>query len=214
MKVYAWLIDLIHRRKNCPTGMIPGGSQKVTEHRETIHNHFQGFQGFVRGLFVCLFSSRYFLVLRTIIIHHWRINFVVLPFNVFNFTWWFSISYDTQYVVRSKTISQVNLRSTTLCYFPMTSGFFALLNQSIKQSIDQWVNLIKRRRDIVVLSGDVVCTGRRKQWSAYVSIQNCHACRNTNGLEHSVLLRHIFRRPTHHATMSWRWRHDCSKGNR
>ena len=23
MKVYAWLIDLIHRRKNCPTGIIP-----------------------------------------------------------------------------------------------------------------------------------------------------------------------------------------------
>ena len=36
MKVYAWLIDLIHRRKNCPTGMIPGWVQKVTEHRGTI----------------------------------------------------------------------------------------------------------------------------------------------------------------------------------
>ena len=33
MKVYAWLIDLIHRRKNCPTGMISGWVQKVTEHR-------------------------------------------------------------------------------------------------------------------------------------------------------------------------------------
>ena len=28
MTVYAWLIDLIHRRKNCPTGMISGGSKK------------------------------------------------------------------------------------------------------------------------------------------------------------------------------------------
>ena len=36
MKVYAWLIDLIHRRKNCPTGMISGWVQKVTEHRRTI----------------------------------------------------------------------------------------------------------------------------------------------------------------------------------
>ena len=36
MKVHAWLIDLIHRRKNCPTGMISGWVQKVTEHRGTI----------------------------------------------------------------------------------------------------------------------------------------------------------------------------------
>ena len=36
MKVYAWLIDWIHRRKNCPTGMISGWVQKVTEHRGTI----------------------------------------------------------------------------------------------------------------------------------------------------------------------------------
>ena len=28
MKVYAWLIDLIHRRKNCPRGWFPGGSKK------------------------------------------------------------------------------------------------------------------------------------------------------------------------------------------
>ena len=33
MKVYAWLIDLIRRRKNCPTGVISGW---VTEHREII----------------------------------------------------------------------------------------------------------------------------------------------------------------------------------
>ena len=32
MKVYAWLVDLIHRRKNCPTGMISGWVQKVTRH--------------------------------------------------------------------------------------------------------------------------------------------------------------------------------------
>ena len=32
MKVYAWLIDLIHRRENCPTGMISGRVQKVTQH--------------------------------------------------------------------------------------------------------------------------------------------------------------------------------------
>ena len=36
MKVYAWLIDLIHCRKNCPTGMISGWIQKVTEHCGTI----------------------------------------------------------------------------------------------------------------------------------------------------------------------------------
>ena len=36
MKVYAWLIDLVHRRKNCPTGMISGWVQKVTEHRGTV----------------------------------------------------------------------------------------------------------------------------------------------------------------------------------
>ena len=32
MKVYAWLIDLIHRLKSCPTGMISGWVQKVTQH--------------------------------------------------------------------------------------------------------------------------------------------------------------------------------------
>ena len=36
MKVCAWLINLIHRRKNCPTGMIFGWVQKGTEHRGTI----------------------------------------------------------------------------------------------------------------------------------------------------------------------------------
>ena len=36
MKVYAWLIDLIHRRKNCPTGMISGWVQKVTRHNGTL----------------------------------------------------------------------------------------------------------------------------------------------------------------------------------
>ena len=36
MKVYAWLIDLVHRQKNCSTGMIFGWVQKVTEHRGTI----------------------------------------------------------------------------------------------------------------------------------------------------------------------------------
>ena len=36
MKVYAWLIDLIHRRKNCPTGMISGWVQKVTQHNGII----------------------------------------------------------------------------------------------------------------------------------------------------------------------------------
>ena len=35
MNVYAWLIDLIHCRKNCPPGMISGWVQKVTEHRGT-----------------------------------------------------------------------------------------------------------------------------------------------------------------------------------
>ena len=36
MKVYAWLIDLIHRRKHCPTGMISGWVHTVTEQRGTI----------------------------------------------------------------------------------------------------------------------------------------------------------------------------------
>ena len=36
MEVYAWLIDLIRRRKNWPTGMISGWVQKVTEHHGTI----------------------------------------------------------------------------------------------------------------------------------------------------------------------------------
>ena len=31
MEVYAWLMDLIPRQKNCPTGMISGWVQKVTE---------------------------------------------------------------------------------------------------------------------------------------------------------------------------------------
>ena len=39
MKVYAWLIDLIHCQENCPTGMISGWVQKVTEHRGTIQIH-------------------------------------------------------------------------------------------------------------------------------------------------------------------------------
>ena len=38
MKVYAWLIDLIHPRRNCPTGMISGWVQKATEHRGTTRN--------------------------------------------------------------------------------------------------------------------------------------------------------------------------------
>ena len=36
MKVYAWLIDLIHRRRNCPMGMISGWVQKVTQHNGII----------------------------------------------------------------------------------------------------------------------------------------------------------------------------------
>ena len=36
MKVYAWLIDLIHGRKNCPRGMISGWVEKGTEHRGTL----------------------------------------------------------------------------------------------------------------------------------------------------------------------------------
>ena len=40
MEVHAWLIDLIHRRKNCPTGMISGWVQKVTEHCGTMQYVF------------------------------------------------------------------------------------------------------------------------------------------------------------------------------
>ena len=32
MKVYAWLIDFAHFRRNCPTGIIPEWMQKVTQH--------------------------------------------------------------------------------------------------------------------------------------------------------------------------------------
>ena len=35
IKVYAWLIDLIHHRKNGPTGVISGWVQKGIEHRGT-----------------------------------------------------------------------------------------------------------------------------------------------------------------------------------
>ena len=31
IRVYAWLIDLIYRRKNCPTGMTSGRVQKVAQ---------------------------------------------------------------------------------------------------------------------------------------------------------------------------------------
>ena len=41
IKVYAWLIDSIHRRKNCPTEMISGWVQKVTEHHGTIQYTYQ-----------------------------------------------------------------------------------------------------------------------------------------------------------------------------
>ena len=43
MKVYAWLIDLIHRRKNCPTGMISGWVQKVTQHNGIIQYMYEWF---------------------------------------------------------------------------------------------------------------------------------------------------------------------------
>ena len=36
MEVYAWLIDLIHRQKNCPRGWFSGGSKKRSKHRGTI----------------------------------------------------------------------------------------------------------------------------------------------------------------------------------
>ena len=44
MKIYAWLIDLIHRRKNCPAGMISGWVQKVTQHN---------------GMIQCLFGNKF-----------------------------------------------------------------------------------------------------------------------------------------------------------
>ena len=50
-KVHAWLIDLIHRRENCPTGMISGWVQKVTEHRGTIKN----FCDYIRSIFSPVF---------------------------------------------------------------------------------------------------------------------------------------------------------------
>ena len=43
-----WLIDLIHRRKKFPTGMISGWVQKVTEHRGTIQCHQKNPTGVVR----------------------------------------------------------------------------------------------------------------------------------------------------------------------
>ena len=38
MKVYAWLTDLIHRRKIAPGGWFPGGSKKWPKHRRTIQH--------------------------------------------------------------------------------------------------------------------------------------------------------------------------------
>ena len=32
MKIHACLIDFAHFRENCPTGIIPEGMQKVTQH--------------------------------------------------------------------------------------------------------------------------------------------------------------------------------------
>ena len=36
MRVYAWLIDFVHFRENCPTGIIPQWMQKVTRHNGII----------------------------------------------------------------------------------------------------------------------------------------------------------------------------------
>ena len=49
-KVCAWLIDLIHRRKNCSTGMISGWVQKVTEHRWVIQYHEKNPKSFIMYL--------------------------------------------------------------------------------------------------------------------------------------------------------------------
>ena len=40
MKVYAWLIDFAHFRKNCPTGIIPEWMHKVTEHNRMTQHFF------------------------------------------------------------------------------------------------------------------------------------------------------------------------------
>ena len=52
MKVQAWLIDLIHRRKNCPTGMISEWVQKVTEHSGTIQYQISKNQIFSKWFFL------------------------------------------------------------------------------------------------------------------------------------------------------------------
>ena len=61
MKVYAWLIDLIHRRKNCPPGMISGWVQKVTEHRESFWH-----------IFLLLLLNSQYLVRPENVRHHFR----------------------------------------------------------------------------------------------------------------------------------------------
>ena len=40
MKFYAWLIDFIDFRENCPTGVIPEWMQKVTQHNGIIQCSF------------------------------------------------------------------------------------------------------------------------------------------------------------------------------
>ena len=54
MKVCAWLIDFIHHRKNCPTGMISGWVQKVTQHNGRIQELMDFFQ---RSRFNCYFET-------------------------------------------------------------------------------------------------------------------------------------------------------------
>ena len=52
-----WLIDLIHRRKNCPTGMISRWVQKVTEHHGTILYVSLHRKGFLTRILLRIFTA-------------------------------------------------------------------------------------------------------------------------------------------------------------
>ena len=90
MKVYAWLIDRFNPpSENCPTGMISGWVQKVTEHRGTI----QYWTNISKNLHV--FSLRFF----------------------FKFYWIFSLHFSTTnsaiqlYFIRNHLLKNVHLET-------------------------------------------------------------------------------------------------------
>ena len=72
LKVYPWLIDLIHCRKNCPTGMISGWVRKVTEHRGTIQYLPVDVSRYVPSVILAISYSVIFIRLRVMERKVWR----------------------------------------------------------------------------------------------------------------------------------------------